>query len=418
VNPAYIAAALFFTLLLGFVSFVQLLYLEALRLRSRELPALALFKNQLEAAIGLKTEDGVLAVSLIKHTLLVLTGLLTAVAAARGGILQRTAILEAAAFGLLAMVVGAYIGPQFLYRKTGGRWLIPFVPLIKLLAILARPLTAFFSLLQTLAALGSDEKENDENGGSVEENLEALIEAGAGEGLIEEDDRKLIHSVVALGDKTVREVMTPRPKLIAIQEDATIEDFRTVAINNHFSRLPVYTETIDTIAGFVHVRDILKLNYDERSRRKVSEFIYPTKFVPETKPVADLFREMQKDNVHMAIVVDEYGETAGIATMEDVMEEVFGEIEDESDPKANIDKEADGAYLLSGNVDLDELHELLEFRPGEDTESTTVGGLVTEWLGRVPAAGEAVEKQGIRLEVTESDERHVEQVRVLRVDPE
>ena len=119
----------------------------------------------------------------------------------------------------------------------------------------------------------------------------------------------------------------------------------------------------------------------------------------------------------MAIVVDEYGDTAGLATMEDVMEEVFGEIQDEYDPVADVKQETEGVYIVAGNVDLDRLHDLLEFRPDEETESTTVGGLVTEWLGHVPQVGEAVERDGIRIEVTAGDERHVEQVRVSRSGP-
>jgi magnesium and cobalt exporter, CNNM family len=401
-------------LLLGLVSFIQLLYLESLRLRARDLPALEYFKNVLEDRIGLKTEDGAFAYSLVKHALLVVLGLTATVATLRDEAADMRGIAEAAGVGMSLMLLSAYVGPQLLYRRTSAKWLTPFAPLLRLVGLVTRPFTSFVSILEALSSLNKDHNGEKENGKSQEDDLEALIEAGADEGLIEEDDRQLIHSVVTLGDKTVRQVMTPRPNVMSIQAGATIEDFRKVAIENHFSRFPVYRESIDEIIGFVHVRDILKLDYSKRVKHTVEEFIHPTQFVPETKPVADLFREMQRNNTHLAIVVDEYGETAGIATMEDVVEEVFGEIEDEYDPKADIKEESAGVFLANGDVDLDLLYELVEFRPDEETESTTIGGLVSEWLGCVPEVGEVAEQDGIRIEVTAADERHVTAVRVSR----
>ena len=409
-----LAAAL--TLLLGPICFVQLLYLESLRLRARELPALELFKDTLEGRLGLTPERGVLTFSLVKHSAMVMLGLVVGGITLRGGSPTWWSLAEAAVFAVAVMVLSAYIVPQLLYRKTSGRWLLPLAPGFKALAMVIRPLTSFLEFLQSLATLSELPEEAEENG-SPQEELDALIEAGADEGLIEEDDRKLIHSVVALGDKTVREVMTPRPNVLAIQQDASMEDLRRLAIDGHFSRIPVYEDSIDSIIGFVHVRDMLTLDHDGLASRKVQEFTRPIRLVPETKPADDLFREMQQDNVHIAIVVDEYGDTAGLATMEDVVEEVFGEIRDEYDPTAEVNEDGEGAYIVSGNVDLDHLHDLLEFRPDEGTESTTVGGLVTEWLGHVPEVGEVVERDGIRMEVTAGDERHVQQVRVCKSAP-
>ena len=412
-NLILTALAVVLTLFLGLISFVQLLYLEALRLRTREQAALEFFKDTLEDRLGLTTEQGALTFSLIKHSTMVLLGLVFCGIASGGAALTWGSLVEAGASGLGIMVAGAYIVPQWFYRKTSGRWLLALAAPLRWLALAVRPVTSFFAFLQTLATLNENPDEAKENGTSSED-LEALIEAGADEGLIEEDDRKLIQSVVELGDKTVREVMTPRASVVVAPQDTSIEDFRTLAVNSHFSRIPVFEESIDQIAGFIHVRDILKLESEERDRHELKEFVRPTQFVPETKPVADLFREMQRHNVHMAIVVDEYGETAGIATMEDVVEEVFGEIHDEYDSTADVKQEAEGTYLISGNVDLDRLDDLLGFRPDEETESTTVGGLITEWLGHVPAIGEVVEQEGIRIEVTAGDDRHVEQVRVSR----
>jgi CBS domain containing-hemolysin-like protein len=417
VSVAELIAAAALVLATGLFSFVQLLYLEALRLRARELPALEYFKDTLEDRLGMKTERGALSFSLIKHSLLVGLGLVSWGAVARDGAAVLAGYAEAAALGLGLMLAGAYLGPHFLYRRTDGRWLAPLAGPLRLAALLVRPLVLFFEFLQSLATLGGRGETHEESGGSAEDDLEALIEAGADEGLIEEDDRRLIQSVVALGDKTVREVMTPRPGIVAIRDDATVEELRKLTVESRYSRVPVYHESIDDVIGFVHVRDLVEMDYEERKQRRVREIVRPVRVVPETNPAQELMREMQKEQAHMAVVVDEYGQTAGIVTMEDVVEEVFGEIHDEHDelPDGEVRQEAEGVYLLAGSVDVDRLDELFGFRPDEETESTTVGGLVTEWLGRVPRVGESAERSGLRLEVTAGDERHVAKVRASRI---
>jgi CBS domain containing-hemolysin-like protein len=159
---------------------------------------------------------------------------------------------------------------------------------------------------------------------------------------------------------------------------------------------------------------MFELDEADREHRKVAGLVRELKPVPETKRVCDLLREMQQNGAHMAVVVDEYGNTAGIATMEDLVEEVFGEIRDEHEPTADIEEEPDGSYVVSGSFDLDHLHELVAFRPEEEMESTTVGGLVTEWLGHVPKKGEIVEQQGIKLEVVAGNDLRVDKVRISK----
>ena len=163
---------------------------------------------------------------------------------------------------------------------------------------------------------------------------------------------------------------------------------------------------------------MFELDEQQRHTRTVRELMRPIHLVPETKPVNDLLREMQQSGAHMAIVIDEYGNTAGLVTMEDMMEVIVGEIHDEHEPERDITEEPDGKYVVSGSFDVDRLQELLDFRVDEDTESTTVGGLVTEWLGRVPSAGEKVERDGIRIEVLAGNELRVQQVRVSRAPVE
>jgi len=411
---AVILAALVATPVLGLVTFVQLLYLESLRLRTRDLPALDFFKETLEDRIGLKTEDGAGTFSIVKHTLLVLLGVFYFAWFADGEPWNAAIFWQAMLAAWLVMMAVAYALPQLLYRRTSGRWLLPFVSVLRALAWIARPFVVLLGFYQSLIDLGDDSTAKDEQP-TPAESIEALISAGQEEGLIEEQDRKLIQSVVEFGDKVVREVMTPRPKIVAIAADSTLEELRQLVINEQYSRIPVFEKNIDQIAGFVHVRDMFELEEEERAKRLVRELARPIPFVPETKPVSDLMRQMQQENTHMVVVVDEYGNTAGLATLEDLLEVIIGEIRDEHEPASDITDDGRGGFIVAGNFDLDRVADLFaSFRREEDVESTTVGGLVSEWLGRVPKAGESVERDGIRIEVLASDEWRVEQVRIAK----
>jgi putative hemolysin len=210
-------------------------------------------------------------------------------------------------------------------------------------------------------------------------------------------------------------VMTARPDIVAINAEATLQQLRQLVIAEQFSRIPVYEQTIDQVIGFVHVRDMFELDECDLSQRSVRELIRTIMLVPETKPVSDLMRQMQQENSHMVVVVDEYGNTAGLATMEDLLEVIIGEIRDEHEPDSDVKEDGNGGYIVAGSFDLDRLPDLIKsFHREEDVESTTVGGLVSEWLGRVPKAGETVERDGIRIEVLVSGELRVEQVRISK----
>jgi putative hemolysin len=403
-------------LILTLATVVQMLYMDSLRLRTREFAMLQLFRSEIDERIGLKAEAGVLAFSLIKHSLLAILGAISLLLASAGEPVSFIRFAEAAAATWAAMIAFAYIVPQYLYRGTSGRWLIGFVPLLRVMILAVRPLTAFLGFLQSLSELGEKDEPKQE-AASQEENIEALITAGTEEGLIEEEDRKLIHSVVAFGNKTVREVMTPRPSMVTISADAPLEDLRQLVIHEQFSRIPAFEETIDNIIGFVHVRDMFELDYVERAQRTVREVVRPIRFVPETKAVNDLLREMQADGNHIAIVVDEYGNTAGLVTMEDMVEEIVGEIRDEHEPGHDVQRDTEGGFIVSGSFDVDHLQDLLDYRSPEETESTTVGGLVTEWMGRVPGVGDTVERDGIRIEVLAANDLRVDQVRISKAEP-
>jgi putative hemolysin len=393
------------------VTCIQVLYLEALRIHARDLPSLEFFKQTLEPKIGLSTERGALAFSLVKHIGLAVLGCLILAITYQGASLGE-ALTVAVVLSSVFTILGTYVVPHILYRRTSGRGLLPLTPLFRAVALVARPLTWMLEFLQSLFDLGSAEQAAEEP--SPEEHIGALITAGREEGIIEEADRELIQSVVAFGDKTVREVMTPRPKIVAIRKDATLEELRGLVINEQYSRIPVYETDIDSICGFVHVRDMFEVNEDQRVTRKVHEIMRPIRVIPETKPVNDLLREMQEEGAHMAVVVDEYGSTAGIVTLEDMVEEIVGEIHDEHEPERDFRQDPDGSYVVSGSFDVDRLSDLLDFHPQGDPESTTVGGLVTEWLGHVPAVGEETERDGILITVLAANDRRVDQVRVAK----
>jgi CBS domain containing-hemolysin-like protein len=395
-------------LILVLVTLVQMLYMDAVRVRPRELPFLELFRGGVDERIGLKPDAGILTFSLVKHTILALLGALFFQIAGR--------FPEAALLSFATMLILTYMVPQYLYRRTSGQWFVAMVPVTRALVILVKPLTAFLGFLQSLVQLG-EKDETTEEASTQQENIEALITAGTEEGIIEEEDRRLIHSVVAFGNKTVREVMTPRPSMVAVSSDVTLEALRQLVIHEQYSRIPVYDEDVDHLVGFVHVRDMFELDHTERVNRTVRDLVRPIRFVPETKPVNDLLREMQQDGNHIAAVVDEYGNTAGLVTMEDAVEEIVGEIRDEHEPGHDIQEDSEGGYIVSGSFDVDHLDELVEFRKPEESESTTVGGLVTEWMGRVPEVGDTVERDGVRIEVLAANELRVDQVRISRTEP-
>ncbi|MGC4054626.1 MAG: hemolysin family protein [Paludibaculum sp.] len=396
------------------VSFIQVLYLESLRLRTREFEALGYFKDTLQAKLGYETEQGAFVFSLIKHSLLVFSGsAFVAAAATRGE--DWKGLLEGFIVGWLVMMVASYIIPQALYRRSSGHWALPLVPLLLFLALLFKPLTAFLGFLQSVFELSEpDSKEEKQD---PAEEIEALITAGEEEGIIEKEDSRLIQNVVAFGDKKVLEVMTPRREIVAIEASESLQALRKLVKEQQFSRIPVFEGDIDHIIGFVHVRDLYELDDEQRKTKTVRDLIRELKPVPEMKPVPKLLREMQERGIHIVYVVDEYGSVAGLATMEDLVEEVFGEIRDEHEPQHDVERGDDGSITVSGSFDLDHLQEFFGYRPGENVQSTTVGGLASEWYGAVPAVGTIVEQDGLKIEILASDDFRVDKVRIRASEP-
>jgi CBS domain containing-hemolysin-like protein len=234
--------------------------------------------------------------------------------------------------------------------------------------------------------------------------------------VMEGDERRLLRSIVDFGDRLVREVMTPRPDIVAIRAEATVEQLRAFFREQEYSRIPVYRDSLDNVLGFVFVKDLIKRQGDA-PETPVTSLMRPAYFVPETKRVPELLKEFQRNQVQSAIVVDEYGGTAGLVTLEDLIEEIVGEIRDEYDVETEaVVEDGEGRFVVSGRADIEDVADRLGIQiEGEGFE--TVGGYLLSHLGRVPAVGETFEVGDLTVEVIEAERRRIHKVRVRRTQP-
>jgi CBS domain containing-hemolysin-like protein len=253
----------------------------------------------------------------------------------------------------------------------------------------------------------TDEQRDEEQ----EEEVEALIEVGEREGLLEANEGEMMRSIVDLDETVVREIMTPRPDIVALPLATTVDEARRVFLKAGHSRIPVYRDSLDEVVGVLHVRDLLRAADATRGEQQIAGYMRNAMFVPETLSVAELLSEMRL-RTHLALVVDEYGGTAGLVTLEDLLEEIVGEIRDEHEPdESDVRREPDGAWVINGAAHVEKLTELFGVEI-EEREFDTVGGLVVFELGRVPAQGETLEFQSLRIEVLEVDRRRIRLVRI------
>ncbi|MDQ3133732.1 MAG: hemolysin family protein [Acidobacteriota bacterium] len=256
--------------------------------------------------------------------------------------------------------------------------------------------------------------DEDDNG----DDLQALIDVGEEEGILEEEEGELIHSIIEFGDTRVNEVMTPRTDVVALPLAATVREARDVIVDSKYSRLPVFRDQIDNIEGLIYVRDLLQCWTDGRENEPIQPLLRPVYFVPTTKPVAELLEEMQKAHTQLAMVIDEYGGVAGLVTVEDILEEIVGEIEDEdtgSEEVVEIIEADDGYYEVVGSTEVGKIERLFDFEI-EDDDSTTIAGLVINELGRVPNIGTCFNFRGLEVEVLEADERRINRLRLRRAN--
>ena len=327
--------------------------------------------------------------------------------------------------GMLLVLIAVFILlfehvlPLLIVRRNPERVLEVLLPPFEIGVRFLRPLTTALTRLvenrkDTLAALPPASTPADEE---PRETAQAYLEAGEEQGLIEREERRLLQSIVDFGDTLVREVMTPRPDIVAILVDATLDELRALFREQEYSRIPVYQENLDNIRGIVVVKDVLALTGTEGSAHPITGLIRPVHFVPETKRVPELLKEFQRKQVQLAIVVDEYGGTAGLATLEDLLEEIVGEIRDEYDVETEpVVEEGNGSWVFSAKVSIDEVRQRLGVAI-DPQGSDTVGGYVLARVGRVPAVGETFELDDLFVEVLEAERRRIHNVRLRRATP-
>jgi len=329
-------------------------------------------------------------------------------------------LLFALLFGLVVTVLFRQIIPRLIVRSRPERsllFLLPVVrPLYSLASLLTAPVSGIFrpqlnsKIDQSMSPDSEDDDDNDD--------LQALMEVGEAEGILEEDEREMIESMFEFNETRTGEIMTPRTEICSIPSKSTIREARDLMIVEKYSRIPVFKENIDNIEGVLYVRDLLQAWADRREDEPITNILRDAYFVPETKTAAELLKSMQTEHIQFAVVIDEYGGVAGIVTVEDLLEEIVGEIEDEDIEEEEIIEIIDsgeGYYDVLGSTEIDKIERLFDVEL-EDDDFTTVAGLVTSKAGYVPKVGETIEVEGLEIEVLKSDEKRIEMVRIRKAD--
>lgn len=332
-----------------------------------------------------------------------------------------TLLLYALLIGIAATVLFRQIIPRLLIHNHAEARLMMLLPIMKPLyrvaSVFAEPFVARLSakekhrLEATSTPDVAEEREEDNT-----DDFQALMEVGEAEGIIEEKDRELIETMVEFSETRAGEIMTPRTEICGLSIDSTVRAARDVIIEEKYSRLPVFRDSVDNIEGVIYVRDLLQAWAEGREDQPINGMLRDAFFVPETKSASDLLKSMQLNHVQLAIVVDEYGGVAGIVTVEDILEEIVGEIEDEDIREDEIIEivEAEGGYWdVLGSTEIDKIERLLDMEL-EDEEFTTIAGLVTHEAGYVPKVGERLTMKGIEVEILRGDEKKLALIRLRR----
>jgi magnesium and cobalt exporter, CNNM family len=311
----------------------------------------------------------------------------------------------------LVLFVFAEVTPKTFAIMRTDRVGLLVAPLI---VFLGRVFGPFASLLLKLANVLMPGKGLKAGPYITEEELRASADVASEEGEIEEGEKELIHSIFEFGDTIAREVMVPRPDIIAIEHDKTLRDVQELVLQHGVSRIPVFREDLDDVVGIVFAKDVLKALHQGKNDMSLADVVREAHYVPETKKAADLLREMQREKFHMALVTDEYGSVSGIVSLEDLLEELVGEITDEYDrEEPEMVQIGDGVYRVSGKVSIDDVNDLLEVEL-PDEEWDTVAGLVLDIFGRIPNSGEETEFMGLSFKAEEVNGRRISTVLITR----
>ncbi len=332
-------------------------------------------------------------------------------------------IFFALAIGLTATVMLRQIIPRLLVRNDTEKKLLFLLPAIRPIYAIAsffvEPIAnrnrskARQKLEATIAPDTGDEKADDNT-----EDFQALMEVGEAEGIIEEKEREMIETMVEFSDTRVGEIMTPRTEIVALPVRSTVREARDLIVDEKYSRLPVYRDSIDNIEGMIYVRDLLQAWAEGKEGHPVGEFLRDAFFVPETKTANELLKRMQVNHFQIAVVIDEYGGVAGLITVEDILEEIVGEIEDEDiEDKEIIEivESNDGYWDVLGSTEIDKIERLFG-TDLEDEDYTTIAGLVTSEAGYVPKVGDRLTLRGLAVEIMRADEKKLHLIRLRKAE--
>ena len=308
----------------------------------------------------------------------------------------------------VVILIFGEISPKTMAKNSPESFALFSAPLINALYIVLKPLTLLFKHWQNL--LGRLFKSEDEQG-MTEEELISIIEEAEEDGGIDEEEGNLIKSAIEFGDLEVGDIFTPRIDITALSIDADKTEVAKTFAESGYSRIPVYEDDLDNVIGILYYKDFYTKSYNKPL--PISAITKPVIYVAKTQPVNELMKELQEKQLHMAIVTDEFGSTAGIVTLEDILEEIVGEIWDEHDEIIEEIKElSDKEYLVSGKANTDKLFDTLDITLEEETDSVTVSGWAMEALGRIPEVGDVFEDRGLKVEVLEMDGRRIENVHI------
>ena len=329
-------------------------------------------------------------------------------------------LLYALIIGLLVTVVFRQIVPRLFVRNRPERsllFLLPIVrPLYAVATVLTSPVSGFFQRKDPQKIDQTQTPDSPDGDDDGTDDLLALMEVGEAEGILEEDEREMIESMFEFSETRTGEIMTPRTEICAISSDSTVRQARDVIVDEKYSRLPVYRESIDNIEGILYVRDLLHAWAEGKDSAPIADILRDAYFVPETKPAAELLKSMQSNHVQFAVVIDEYGGVAGIVTVEDILEEIVGEIEDEDIEEEEIIEIVEGGegyWDVLGSTEIDKIERLFDIEL-ENQESTTVAGMITSEAGYVPKTGQKLSFMGLDIEILRADEKKVNLVRLRR----
>jgi putative hemolysin len=414
---AYALELLFLVLSLPVFSYLTLIYRELGRMTTgRVHEHLEIFEAEIEPRLRINRKSGGRTFRILGHFWLAFLVLQTTRGIVHFVPGQWESAVQFVVFLSLEVVIAMHFIPDILLYRTTGRWLLPLLPFVRLGMWVVWPVRVFLEAAESLARISEQEQEKTEEQ-RTEEGIEALVEAAEEEGIIEPDQADLIEQVVEFSDKRVREVMTPRPDIVAVPADLSLEALHAKVVETKLSKLPVYEKNLDDIFGVVNAQDLLHIADQDLPRRKVRELAKPVLFIPETKSGSDLLRELRAKAQQLAVVIDEHGTVAGIVTIEDLVEEIVGESgSDAKAPQPAVMREPDGSLLVRGSTAIRDVEELLGVRFGRaDDTVTTIAGLLSHISGKVLSSGDRAELEGYRFEVLEANQRKILKLRIRKI---